>query len=452
MTESVVGRVAELGTVGAVLKYPGSETLAQITASTTTEDYEIPAARSLRAVMDDLPPEYDTNTIKILLERDGTLENPVTAEFISEALQLAPLPINLPEAIQSLKTFRASRSVSQSINRMSMEVVQANGDPRELGAVVDSSIQEMTQSLVGIGQSNWTSAGDVAEQLLNSDDAPVEYIETGLEELDMELNGGNGLGVGQMVTIAARPSFGKSTLALDMLRHAAESGQACLLFSLEMKKTEQVARILGAMSRVSHNAITKWEMLTDSERERVSAAAERLKHIPLYIDDRSELTMQDIRSTYSRLNAEEKAKNGTGIKLVGVDYLQLLTSDLKFDSRQNEVAHHSRQMKIFANDSETCVIAVAQLNRGKSKDSDVEFDPKVSDLRESGQIENDSDIVLLIAKEEDGSEDPRARGAMKVRIGKNRNGSTKDIPVTLIPHYPTFEAREPSDEEELEDW
>lgn len=447
------GRIAELSTIGAVLKYNDPAILSQVVAMTTTEDFHDPGARAVRYALRGIEGQFNLTSLLICLEQDGTLDDPVSTEFLEEARNLAPLPIALSNAIQSVKTFQASRKVygmSQDLIRGLPEIA---GNSKELSARVDSYVTDVNDSLVGIGQSNWSSAGDIADELMSQDDDPQEFISTGLEDADAALNGGSGLGVGQMVTFAARPGFGKSTILLDVIRKAAERGTPCLLFSMEMRKRDLVQRLVGAMAHITHNSVFKPNELTDSEQERVRYAVEKLKSLPLYIDDRSELTIQDVRSTYARLNAEVRAQGHSGIKVVGFDYLQLFSSgNQKFDSRQNEVSYYSRQTKIFAKDNDVLVLAAAQLNRGQSKDSDVEFEPKVSDLRESGQIEQDSDIILLLGKDEGEASivDAKARGAMNLIVGKNRNGPNTKIPVTLIPHYPTFETREVIQEDTVE--
>lgn len=447
------GRIAELSTIGAVLKYNDPGILSQVVAMTTTEDFHDPGARAVRYALRGIEGEFNLTSLLICLEQDGTLDDPVSPEFLEEARNLAPLPIALSNAIQSVKTFQASRKVYGMSQELIRGLPEIAGNSKELSARVDSYVTDVNDSLVGIGQSNWSSVGDIAEELMSQDDDPEEFISTGLEDVDAVLNGGAGLGVGQMITFAARPGFGKSTILLDVVRKAAENGTPCLLFSMEMRKRDLVQRLVGALTHITHSAVFKPNELTDAEQERVRQAVEKLKTLPLYIDDRSELTIQDVRSTYARLNAEVRAQGHAGIKLVGIDYLQLFSAgNQKFDSRQNEVSYYSRQVKIFAKDNDVCAIAAAQLNRGQSKDSDVEFEPKVSDLRESGQIEQDSDIIMLLGKDESEASvvDAQARGAMNLIVGKNRNGPKVKVPVTLIPHYPTFETREVIEEDTVE--
>lgn len=448
------GRIAELSTIGAVLKYNDPGILSQVTSMTTAEDFQDPAARAVRYALRGIEGSFDLNSLLIALEQDGTLDDPVTPDFLEEARNLAPLPIALSSAIQSVKTFQASRKLYGLTQEFLRGLPEIAGNSKELSARVDSVVTNVNDSLVGIGQSNWSSVGDIAEGLMTQEDDPQEFISTGLDEVDEVLNGGAGLGVGQMITFAARPGFGKSTILLDVIRKAAEKGTPCLLFSMEMRKRDLVQRVIGAFTHITHSSVFKPNELTDGEQERVRQAVEKLKSMPLYIDDRSELTIQDVRSTYARLNAEVRAQGyDGGIKLVGIDYLQLFSSgNQKFDSRQNEVSYYSRQTKIFAKDNDVCVLAAAQLNRGNSKDSDVEFDPRVSDLRESGQIEQDSDIIMLLGKDESEASvaDTHARGAMNLIVGKNRNGPKTKVPVTLIPHYPTFETREVIEEDTVE--
>ena len=219
-----------------------------------------------------------------------------------------------------------------------------------------------------------------------------------------------------MIVVAGRPGSGKSTLAMDFARSAAIKHHApTVIFSLEMSKQDIMMRLFSAEARVKLNDIRSGRM-SDDDWRKIALRSSELAEAPLFIDDSPNLTMMEIRAKSRRL------KQRHDLKLIVIDYMQLMTSGKRVESRQQEVSEFSRAMKLIAKELEVPVVALSQLNRGPEQRTDKK--PMLSDLRESGSIEQDADVVLLVHREDMYErESPRA-GEADIIIAKHRNGPT----------------------------
>lgn len=446
--DSLVGVTAELGVIGALLRYPNDPVVGLILETTAVEDFTIAACRSIRLAASKVDPDnFTVESVRAHLEQQGDLGDPVTPNGLVSTISNAPVPAAVPDLVAMLKSYSAARTIEVSSKQLTQSVAATRGNASELVSVVENGIESYQNALIGVGTDRVTNLSDPAFDLLNQDkDAPAKFVETGLEELDEVLGGG--LGYGTLTTLAGRPGFGKSACALDFFRNATKNKIPSLLFSLEMGVEEVIARYMGSASRISQRAIRKG-LYTDEEKETLLKMAEEFRDLPGYLDTRSEVTTQDIASTFARYNAEAKLRHGTGIKLVVIDYLQLLSAPDSFESRQAQISYLTRWLKIFSKREQVAVVILSQLKRGDSK-RDVERRPTVQDLRESGSIEQDSDSVLLLAAAAE-SETGDPQGEMDLIVGKNRNGPVTDIPVTFMAQYPTFVSRvrnEPAEGEE----
>lgn len=255
------------------------------------------------------------------------------------------------------------------------------------------------------------------ENAQNQESGPIG-VPTGLIDLD-ELT--HGLHAGQMIIIAARPGLGKSTLALDICRSASvKHKMASAFFSLEMGRNELTMRALSAESGVPLETMRKGGM-SDKQWEELAKASSPLADAPLFIDDSPNLTLMEIRAKARRMRQSDD------LRLIVVDYLQLMTSGRKVESRQQEVSEFSRALKLLAKELEIPVIAVAQLNRGPEQRTDKK--PQMSDLRESGSLEQDADVVILLHRQE--TDDPALKGQSDLIVAKHRNGPTRTVTVAF---------------------
>jgi len=258
-------------------------------------------------------------------------------------------------------------------------------------------------------------------------DGSMLGVPTGFTELD-ELT--NGLHGGQLIIIAARPALGKSTLALDIARAASIKHELpSIFFSLEMGRSEIAMRLLSAEASVPLQNMRKGTV-DSRDWSTIAATRGRINDAPLYIDDSPNMTLVEIRAKCRRL------KQRVGLKMVVIDYLQLMTSGKRVESRQQEVSEFSRALKLLAKELQVPVIALSQLNRGPEQRADKM--PALSDLRESGSLEQDADMVVLLHRESAyEKENPRA-GEADLIVAKHRNGPTRTVTVAFQGHFSRF--------------
>ena len=258
-------------------------------------------------------------------------------------------------------------------------------------------------------------------------DGSMTGVPTGFAELDDLTNGLHG---GQLIIIAARPALGKSTLALDFARAASiKSDMPSIFFSLEMGRSEIAMRLLSAESSVPLQNMRKGTV-DARDWTTIASTRGRINDAPLYIDDSPNMTLVEIRAKCRRL------KQKVGLKLVIIDYLQLITSGKRVESRQQEVSEFSRALKLLAKELQVPVIALSQLNRGPEQRADKM--PALSDLRESGSLEQDADMVILLHRESAyEKENPRA-GEADLIVAKHRNGPTRTVTVAFQGHFSRF--------------
>lgn len=303
---------------------------------------------------------------------------------------------------------------------------------------VDAIVNEAQAEIYGVAENRQTSdysrlseilAPTIEEIEVNAaNDGTLSGIPTGFRDLDDLTHGFHG---GQLIVIAARPAMGKSVLALDFSRSAAVAhGMTTAFFSLEMSKVELTMRLLAAESQVLFGDLRKGSSLKDEDWEKMARAMDKLEQAPLFIDDAPNLSLMEIRAKCRRLKQREN------LKLVVVDYLQLLMSGKRVESRQQEVSEFSRTLKLLAKELDVPIVALSQLNRGSEQRPDKR--PQVSDLRESGAIEQDADMVMLLHRPEVYDKETERAGEADIIVAKNRNGATRDITVAFQGHFQRF--------------
>ena len=251
-------------------------------------------------------------------------------------------------------------------------------------------------------------------------------VKTGFKDLDALTNGFH---PGNMIVLAARPAVGKSTLGLDIARYASiHKGETSVIFSLEMSRSEITMRMLSAEARVPLNNIRSGN-LTEEEWSRMARRMGEISQAPMFIDDSPNLSLMEIRAKSRRL------KQRHNLKLIVIDYLQLMTSGKRVENRQQEVSEFSRQLKLLAKELNVPVVAISQLNRSPEQRSDKK--PMLSDLRESGSIEQDADVVIMLHRD-DMYDSQNRTGEADLIVAKHRNGPTRTITVSAQLHYARF--------------
>jgi replicative DNA helicase len=275
---------------------------------------------------------------------------------------------------------------------------------------------------------------DVLDQNLNMIDenskldGKVTGVPSGFSDYDKRFGG---FQKSELIILAARPSMGKTAFALNVAQQAALKGGAkVLLFSLEMAKEQLGLRLLAMESRIDAQKLKMGE-LEGSEWEQLSAAIDTLSKGELYLDDTPGITVSEIKNKCRRLKAEK------GLDLVFIDYLQLMTFEGRAESRQQEITALSRYLKQLAREIDCPVIVLSQLSRAPEQRSD--HTPVLSDLRESGSIEQDADIVVFLFRDEYYTRENSAKpGVCEVIVAKNRSGPTGSIELTWLSHYTKF--------------
>ena len=299
--------------------------------------------------------------------------------------------------------------VDEIVNRAQAEVYsvaekRGGEDYHQLGEILNATMEEIE-----------AAAGRTDE---------MTGVPTGFLELDQLTNG---LHPGQMIVVAARPAVGKSTLGIDIARAASiKHNMATAVFSLEMSRTEITMRILSAEATIQLQDLRKG-LKGQEQWNKLARIMGKISDAPLFIDDSPNMSLMEIRSKCRRLKQQHN------LRMVIIDYLQLMSSGKKVESRQQEVAEFSRALKLLAKELEVPVIAISQLNRGPEQRTDKR--PQMSDLRESGSIEQDADMVILLHRDRS---DPERDGEADVIVAKHRNGPTADIVLAFQGHYSRF--------------
>lgn len=252
-------------------------------------------------------------------------------------------------------------------------------------------------------------------------------IPTGFTDLDAYTHG---LHPGQLVIVAARPAVGKSTFALDIARNAAvKHNKATIFFSLEMGRAEIAMRMLSAESSIYLQSMRKGTV-TETDWTKLAAVRGRINDAPLYIDDSPNMSLVEIRAKCRRLAQQ------VDLQMVVIDYIQLMSSGKKVESRQQEVSEFSRALKLLAKELQIPVVALSQLNRQTEQSKDKR--PEISHLRESGSLEQDADVVILLHREGIYERDHPRAGEADIILAKQRNGPTGTVVVAFHGQYSRF--------------
>ena len=359
----------------------------------------------------------------------GKVGGPVYLHDLLASVSIAANAIYYAELVREKAVLR--RLVNASI-RIAQLGYMGQGEVDKIVDEAQQTLYEVTEnkssedykSLADLIQPTW----DEMEAISNSGDA-LSGVPTGFVDLDRITNG---LHAGQMIIVAARPGVGKSTFALDICRSAALHHDLCAaFFSLEMSRTEIVMKVLAAEASINLSKIRGGRM-DESDWQRITDKSVMMEKKPLFIDDSPNLTMMEIRAKARRL------KQRHDLQLIAIDYIQLMSSGKKVESRQLEVSEFSRQIKLLAKELEIPVIALSQLSRNTEQRKD--GIPQLSDLRESGSLEQDADIVIMIHRPEMYTQNPsdEERGLAAFHIPKHRNGETGKIDALFQGHYSRF--------------
>ena len=364
------------------------------------------------------------------LSKTGELSRAGGPEYLHTLTSLVPTAANAGYYAEIVAERALLRRLVEAGTRITQMGYRGEGEVLDLVNEAQAEIYSVTGTSETEDYIPLTDAVTVAIDEIEAakhKDGTMTGVPTGFADLD-DLT--NGLHPGQMVIVAARPALGKSTLALDFARAAAiKHDLPTIFFSLEMGRSEIAMRLLSAEASVPLQNMRKG---TVDQRDWTTIAATRgrINDAPLYIDDSPNMTLVEIRAKCRRL------KQRVGLKMVVIDYLQLMTSGKRVESRQQEVSEFSRALKLLAKELQVPVVALSQLNRGPEQRSDKL--PALADLRESGSIEQDADVVILLHRESAYEKDNPRAGEADLIVAKHRNGPTRTVTVAFQGHFSRF--------------
>jgi replicative DNA helicase len=374
----------------------------------------------------------DAITVVDELDRAGTLDAVGGADRVHELAALVPAASNAAHYARIVSEMATLRGLIRAGNDIARLGFDRPGDTIELvdraeKIVFDLSQQRVTSEFAHIDDLLKESFETITK--LYEAGSDITGTPSGFRDLDRLTSG---FQPGNLIIIAARPSMGKSALALCMASNVAvRHEQPVALFTLEMSKSEVTQRLMCAEGKVESQRLRTGKLAVD-DWPRLTAACDKLAKAPIYVDDTGSITMMEIRSKLRRLKLREP-----NLGLVIVDYLQLMTSGMSVENRVQEVSQISRSLKVLARDLEVPIVALSQLSRAVEQRHDKR--PILSDLRESGSIEQDADLVMFVYRDEYyNPEDTESAGIAELILSKHRNGATGSEKLAFQKRYAKF--------------
>ena len=407
---------AEQSVLGAMML--SKDAIGDVVEELRGEDFYRPAHETIFAALMSLyaaGEPVDAITVAARLTSDGQLAKIGGAEYLHTLMAVVPSTASAGYYARLVRDQATLRALSATAHRIQQAAHSGTDEVDDIVDLAQSEILAVGERRTG---DEAQAIGDAMEGTLANIEAAANRdgaltgIATGFRDLD-RLTGG--LQRGNMVVIAARPAIGKSTFGIDLARAAAiRGGVTTVIFSLEMTRDEINKRVLSAESGVPLAHLNHGPM-GPSDWEKLAHTAAAVSRAPLFVDDSPHTTIAEIRAKCRRL------KHQHNLGLVIVDYLQLMSSARRYENRQQEVAEFSRALKLLAKELDAPVVAISQLNR--SSESRADKRPLLSDMRESGSIEQDADVVLLLHRA-DAYDRDASPGEATIFVAKNRQGQT----------------------------
>lgn len=398
------------------------------------DDFYVPANRIIFTVMRELQEHskpIDTVSVADKLEQDGKLDEVGSIAYLSSLAEKLPSAANAKYYAEIIKRDSLSRKVINAGNEI-VEFAYDSGEGTASLAKAEQLVFRISEEESDKALVHAKGALSVAIQNImdaQSGNTPEEYVYTGFSRFDKMTKG---LKPGEFIIIAARPSVGKTALALNIATNVVLTGKTVAVFNMEMTADSLVKRMLAYVSNVTFDSMDVRGQLSDSDSGKLLDAYNKLSAANLYIDDYSMNHPSDILSKCRRLKREQ------GLDLVIVDYLQLMEAESRgraSESRQNDVSMMSRQLKVYAKELGVPIIALSQMSRGVEKEGGRL--PQLSDLRDSGAIEQDADVVVFLHDPSKADENlPKDEITLIVR--KNRSGAIGEIKLNWRGETTTF--------------
>ena len=411
----------------------------QVAGTLVPEDFSLEKHRRIFLRMGELynrGERIDRVTVANELMKQNQLESVDGVSYLVSLDEGMPALSNLDSYVGIVKDKAVLRRIIFTSQKLIDRCIIGEEEP-------DQILASAEESLLKLGESRAQDALVNPQRILAEFDGGINAfldpskrikgLSTGFLKLD-EMTGG--LHPGELVILAARPSMGKTALALNVAQHVAmhPEKQTVAVFSLEMSRESLLTRMICAGARVDQQKF-RAGYLNQDERRRLAKTASELVQAPLYIDDTSGTHMMDIHAKLRRLKAEH------GLSLVVIDYLQLMSGRGRYENRNQEISTISRGLKLLAKDLKVPMLVLSQLNRApETRPGD--HRPQLSDLRESGSIEQDADLVAFIFREEVyKQEDERLKGLAELLVAKQRNGPTGKVNLVFLKEFTKFENR-----------
>jgi len=392
--------------------------------------------QSMSELIEDNKP-LDPITVSEQLDNKNSLNKVGGKNYLIELATSTPTAANLEAYAEIIR----QRSISRKLMQANSEIGELINNPQGLDG--ESLLDEAERRIFALNDeasksdSSLSSMKDLIprtidrlHELSNKRDGLIGSS-TGFKDLDKKLQG---LQKGDLVVVAGRPSMGKTSFAMNIAENGLldeESKGAVLIFSLEMPGESLTTRMLSGMSKLDQQNVRSG-MLKDQELRELLSEGEKLKNMPLWIDDSSILSPMELRAKARRLKRQEGE-----LSLIVVDYLQLMQLPLSLENRVNQISEISRSLKSLAKELDVPVIALSQLNRAVEQRPNKR--PIMADLRDSGAIEQDADVILFIYRDEVYNEDSEQGNKAEIIIGKQRNGPIGTVNLTFLKEYTRFE-------------
>ena len=380
---------------------------------------------------------YDAVTVSEYLNDMGELDNIGGLVFLGGIVQNTPSAAN----IKAYAGIVRERSVLRQLISVGTRISDTAFNPQgqDSGDILDEAERDVLAIAEqrSRGRKGFENIKDLLNKSLDRIDelfhsqSPLTGISTGFDDFDLQTSG---LQPSDLIIVAGRPSMGKTAFAMNLAENAAiKSGEPVAIFSMEMPSDQLAMRMMSSLGRIDQHRIRTGKLEQD-DWPRLSSAVSLLSEAPLFIDDTPALTPGELRARARRLKRENDGKLG----LIIIDYLQLMQSGgARQENRATEISEISRSLKALAKELEVPVIALSQLNRGLEQRPNKR--PIMSDLRESGAIEQDADVIAFIYRDEVYNEDSPDKGVAEIIIGKQRNGPIGTVRLTFRGQYTRFE-------------
>ena len=412
------------------------------------EDFYLDRHKAIYEVMVDLyatDKACDSLTVSEALATSGKLEEAGGDNYVAELAEKVAAPGNARHHAEIVREHAHLRRLLRAAQDIEVWVNDREADAATLSERAESELFKVAHKEQ---EGDFRQLGDVlfdeADRLHKriTGELKASGVPTGFDDLDEKTGG---LQPSNLIILAARPSVGKSAFVANIAENiAVQQNRAVAFFSLEMSESELAQRFIASQSGVKGDLLRKGKLSAEGrEWKKVNKALNKLDSAPLYIDVTSDLGLLDLRAKARRLHQQELKRNeGTekedeGLSLIIVDYLQLMRMDERIANRAEQVGQVSRGLKLLAADLKVPVIALSQLNRANENRPDKR--PMLSDLRESGNIEQDADLVMFLYREDVYKKDPNERdGTAEALISKNRNGPIGMSPLIFMAQIPKF--------------